>query len=112
MGAGRGPVSDPGSVINAVEVAHERAPGWVGRPREDARDAWDVVEVGLLRDLAGARFLEIGNRPGSSGERAARVYRRHAALRGTYDGYAARAGGVVRVSLARAGLRCPGRRIR
>ncbi|MFT5478738.1 MAG: hypothetical protein ACI8Y8_004107, partial [Planctomycetota bacterium] len=106
------PVCDPGSVAHAVKIGRERAPGWLVRPSQKARDAWDVLEIGLLRDLAGATYQEIGTRTGSSAETAARIYRQHAALMRTDDEYAARAGEVARVSLRGAGFIAPGRGIR
>jgi len=62
-------------------------------------DAWSVLHAGLLRDLAGMTWAEIGRRVDVSPKLAAKQVERHARLLADDSQYAERAAGIARSSL-------------
>jgi len=75
-----------------------------GRGRGGGADPWDALEVGLLRDLGGQSFPEVGRALRISGSHAGRRYATHKRLMQEDRAY-----GLVAADLARGALlRCHG----
>lgn len=85
------PVVDTLSVREGIRVARLTEPEWVFCLARKPRDGWEVLEVGLLRELVGAAFPEIGARLGRTVLAAARLYRTHRELLVSEPEYARRA---------------------
>ena len=74
-------VAAPQSVLTAVAELAEAAPGdWRVKATRQARDPWSLLRIGLLRDLTGATWQEIGRSVQLSASRVASLGRQHARL--------------------------------
>ena len=90
------PVAAPTTVCRVIERRKMREPDWrVGLNRKK-RCGWSVLRVGLLRDLTGARYPEIGRRIEAVSQTARRTYELHAELIGEEGDYAMTASDVAR----------------
>jgi len=89
------PVSDPRAVRESLDRVRAAEPEWRVATNRKSRSGWDVVEVGLLRDLCGAGYAEIATRLGVEAQTARRVYRLHAELLEVDEGYGERVMGTV-----------------
>lgn len=85
-----------------------RAAEWTVHPNRKARNGWDLLEVGLLRDLAAAAFPEIGARTHRTAVAAARLYGQHRELLLSEQGYGALAAKISSRALGRLHSAMPG----
>ena len=73
------PVVDVESVDAVLELARAEQPDWRCNPSGSrTRPAWPIVQVALMRDLAGLTYTEIGRLVGCTHPTAHDRYRRHA----------------------------------
>lgn len=86
-------------VSDAVQGMMEMQGGWRVLHRRRATNGWEVLHVGLLRQLACASFASIAVRAGVSAVQAKRLWERHCHLMAEDDGYADVAARVVRGSV-------------
>ncbi len=84
-------VVDPSTVDECIQAARAREPDWTTRLRRRQRSGWDVLQVGLLRDLTASALPQIAVRTGSHPVATRRLYDEHRELLETDAGYATRA---------------------
>jgi hypothetical protein len=105
------PVCDPEDLSAGIAVERSARANWRLRISRSSSDAWQLVEIALLRELCGSSWPSIGARVGLSAEGAARCYRRHALALETDGEYAAGAARVAATAIERCyGTRPPNRR--
>ncbi len=90
------PMSSPRSVRDRISRHREDSAEWTVRTNRKARCGWDVLEVGLLRDLTAATYREVVGAGPRSTFTAARLYAQHRELLRTDPEYAGVAASVAR----------------
>ncbi|MCC6405577.1 MAG: transposase [Planctomycetes bacterium] len=95
------PVCDAEDIADAIAEARARQPGLTLRSGRKRLEAWPVLEVALLRELGGARWLEVAARLGGSDDAAADHYARHVQALASDADYAAEAARVAAAAIAR-----------
>jgi REP element-mobilizing transposase RayT len=81
------PVCDAAEVLERVARARLERPVWMLPLARTNTCAWDLLQVGLARDLGACAWLEIGSRLCSSERSAMRAYRLHARALHEFDDY-------------------------
>jgi hypothetical protein len=81
------PVCDAAEVLERIARARLERPVWMLPLARTNTCAWDVLQVGLARDLGACAWLEIGSRLCSSERSAMRAYRLHARALQEFDDY-------------------------
>jgi REP element-mobilizing transposase RayT len=71
------PVCDRADVAAIVAAARAAEAGWILAGRGPRQDAWQVIEVALLRELCGATLAEAGDLTGTTSTGAALRHARH-----------------------------------
>ena len=93
------PVCDPRSIHDAVLATRGLRGSWEIKPNGQARSAWDVLEVGLLRALSGSSWRVIASMTRSPVSTCQRRHAVHARLLGEDAVYGTRAAEVTVAAL-------------
>lgn len=94
-------VCDPRDVLDAILEERSVRPVWRVRASRVPHDAWELLEIALVRDLCGTSWAELGTLVDTTDQCARRDYRLHARALIEDAEYAATAGRVTCVAIAR-----------
>jgi hypothetical protein len=95
------PVASPRSVIGQVWEFEVARGAWTVCFGKRRRDAWLLLRVGLMRDLTGSTWEEIGRSVGCTASHASRLYRLHLELVRRDDVYLGRTAKLARSAMVR-----------
>ncbi|MEN8148708.1 MAG: transposase [Planctomycetota bacterium] len=93
------PIVSPPTIESFLSVEEACAPDWKVRPTRKSRGGWEVLRVGLLRDLAGLSLAEIARRGRLSVSSTVRIVEAHRSLVLRDEVYADRAARVLSAAL-------------
>ena len=71
------PLCDAESIVTVLVGAEHRSPQWMVKPRRTRRAGWNILRVGLLRDLGGQTYSQVGARAEVGLSTAVALYAEH-----------------------------------
>jgi REP element-mobilizing transposase RayT len=95
------PICDPKQVSELVAEERALRPAWLIQLSPNDVEAWQLLEVALLRNLCGSALAEIGSHIGLSDQGALRAYRRHRRALREVEQYADAVGRLASAAIAR-----------
>ena len=93
------PICDPKDIVDLLTAERALRPDWRLPTSRVRSDAWQLLQVALLRDLCGSSLSEIGTHIALSDQGALRAYRQHARALLEFPEYTAVAGQLASMAI-------------